>query len=158
MMKTITALLLLALALSLPAELRAEHEGQVQILLLGDSTTEASIPRKLAPQEPQLEDVIYPRYAAEQAKGPNMLNYRRFPLAKIPEKYREFVKPFVVDKGNKEPMVELMDNRLDVHFGNLPNWFGDRHPNLAGYHVIGDETAKFLAPMIRAKFKKTGAK
>jgi len=24
-------------------------------------------------------------------------------------------------------------------------------PNLAGYHIIGDETAKFLAPLIRAK-------
>ena len=65
MKKTITALLLLALALSLPAELRAEHEGQIQILLLGDSTTEASIPRKLAPQEPQLEDVIRVLLAAE---------------------------------------------------------------------------------------------
>ncbi len=65
MMKTITALLLLALALSLPAELRAEHEGRVQILLLGDSTTEASIPRKLAPQEPQWEDVIRVLLAAE---------------------------------------------------------------------------------------------
>jgi len=26
---------------------------------------------------------LYPRYATDQAKGPNMLNYRRFPLAKI---------------------------------------------------------------------------
>ena len=101
---------------------------------------------------------IYPRYYEELKKGPNMLNYRRFPLAKIPEKYREFVKPFVVDKGNKEPMVEVMDNRLDAHFGNLPGWFWDRHPNLAGYHVIGDETAKFLAPMIREKHKKSGTR
>ncbi len=51
----------------------------------------------------------------------------------------------------KEPKVVVMDNRLDAHFGNLPGWYGDRHPNLAGYHVIGDETAKFLAPLIRAK-------
>ena len=42
-----------------------------------------------------------------------------------------------------------MDNRLDAHFRDLPGWFGDRHPNLAGYHVIGDETAKFLAAQIR---------
>jgi lysophospholipase L1-like esterase len=107
---------------------------------------------------------IYPRYAQEQAKGPNMLNYRRFPLGKIPEKYHDFVKPFVVPGRNPlgdhadpaiaerhGPMVVALDNRLDAHFGDLPGWFGDRHPNLAGYHVIGDETAKFLAPLIRTK-------
>ncbi|MBS0205184.1 MAG: SGNH/GDSL hydrolase family protein [Planctomycetes bacterium] len=94
---------------------------------------------------------IYPRYAAELKRGPDMLNYRRFPLDKIPENRREFVKPFVVP-GNP-PLVEVMDNRLDAHFANLPGWFGDRHPNLAGYHVIGDETAKFLIPIMRAKLK-----
>ncbi len=96
---------------------------------------------------------IYPRYAAELKRGPDMLNYRRFPLDKIPENRREFVKPFLVP-GNP-PMVEVLDNRLDAHFGQLPGWFGDRHPNLAGYHVIGDETAKYLAPLIRARFAKT---
>lgn len=95
---------------------------------------------------------IYPRYAAELERGPHMLNYRRFPLDKIPENRREFVKPFVVP-GNP-PTVEVLDNRLDAHFGHLPGWFGDRHPNLAGYHVIGDETAKFLAPHIRKRFAK----
>lgn len=93
-----------------------------------------------------------------------MLNYRRFPLGKIPEKYHDFVKPFVVPGRNPPgvqadpaiaerhgPMVVVLDNRLDAHFGDLPGWFGDRHPNLAGYHVIGDETAKFLAPLIRTK-------
>lgn len=47
--------------------------------------------------------------------------------------------------------VVVLDNRLDAHFGNLPGWFSDRHPSLAGYHVIGDEAANFLATMIRAK-------
>lgn len=247
---------------------QAEHEGKVQILLLGDSTTEGSVPRRHVPQGPHLEDVIrellaaekdlpptnvinlglsgefihrlldsgryekaasklpgidyvliryglndnarrenfaenfpndyheligrlktdhpqatlivmtvipygdeatslrlnklneevakaeglplfdiYPRYAAELKRGPDMLNYRRFPLEKIPENRREFVKPFIVN-GNS---VEVLDNRLDAHFGHLPGWFGDRHPNLAGYHVIGDETAKFLAPLMRTK-------
>jgi len=261
---------------------RGEHDGKLQILLLGDSTAEGSIPRKLVPQGPHLEDVIrlllavegdlppcnvtnlglsgefirrlldsgrydklaaklpgldyilfryglndvakrenfdanfpkdcheliarlrkdhpaatiipmtvipmafvsegddtssnrindlvrevasdekltlfdiYPRYYKELKQGPNMLNYRRFPLAKIPEKFHDFVKPFVIP--GKEPAVVVLDNRLDAHFGNLPGWFADRHPNLAGYHVIGDETAKFLAPMIRAKFSKTKAK
>ncbi len=95
---------------------------------------------------------IYPRYAAELKRGPDMLNYRRFPLEQIPENRREFVKPFVVPGA--KPTVEVLDNRLDAHFGHLPGWFGDRHPNLAGYHVIGDETAKFLAPLIREQFRK----
>lgn len=93
---------------------------------------------------------IYPRYAEELKQGPNMLNYRRYPLEKVPDNRRTFVKPFVVD--GKNPSVEVLDNRLDAHFGHLPGWFSDRHPNLAGYHVIGDETAKYLAPLIRAKF------
>lgn len=278
--RSITALCLLALTLSIPGTSRAEHEGKIQILLLGDSTTEASIPRKLAPKEPQLEDVIrvllaaegdlppadvinlglsgeyirrlldsgrydklvaklpgldyiliryglndvarikdfdaafpkdfhellarlrkdhpaavlipmtvipmaadlkadapraarindlvrrvaaeekltcfdiYPRYAAEQAKGPNMLNYRRFPLAKIPDKLREVAKPYVSDAGGKNATVEVLDNRLDAHFGNLEGWYGDRHPNLAGYRVIADETAKFLAPIIRQRSRR----
>lgn len=251
----------------------AEHEGKVQILLLGDSTTEGSVPRRHVPKGPHLEDVIrellaaekdlpptnvinlglsgeyiqrllvsgryekaasklpgidfvliryglndnsrrenftenfpkdyheligrlkmdhpkatlivmtvipygdeatslrlnklneevakaeglllfdiYPRYAAELKRGPDMLNYRRFPLEKIPENRREFVKPLVVPGAN--PTVEVLDNRLDAHFSHLPGWFGDRHPNLAGYHVIGDETAKFLAPLIREQFRK----
>jgi lysophospholipase L1-like esterase len=250
----------------------AEHEGKVQILLLGDSTTEGSIPRRHVPKGPHLEDVIrellaeekdlpptnvinlglsgeyvqrlldsgrydklvpplpgidyvliryglndmsrrdkfdenfvldyqkligklrkdhpqaeliimtvipyateenskrindlnravaeteklplfdiYPRYAAELKNGPNMLNYRRFALDKIPENRRNFVKPFLVN-GNS---VEVIDNRLDAHFGHLPGWYADRHPNLAGYHVIGDETAKYLAPRIRARFVET---
>ncbi|NLX95155.1 MAG: SGNH/GDSL hydrolase family protein [Rhodopirellula sp.] len=267
----------LVFVLTLPAALRAEHEGKIQILLLGDSTIEASIPRKLAPDEPQVEDVIrvllaaeeglpptdvinlglsgefirrlldsgrydkavanlpgldyifiryglndvariedfdtafpkdfyeliarlrkdhpaamliptsvipmaadleadaprakrindlvrqvaaeenltyfdlYPRYAAEQAKGPNMLNYRRFPLAKIPEKLHGVAKPYVMDPQGKDPYVAVLDNRLDAHFGGLAGWFGDRHPNLAGYRVIADETAKFLAPILRER-------
>ena len=252
------------------SSVNAEHEGKVQILLLGDSTTEGSVPRRHVPEGPHLEDVIrlllaeekdlpptnvinlglsgeyirrlldsgryekeasklpgidyvliryglndnayrenleenfpkdyhelierikvdhpqatiiimtvipygseemclrlnklneqvakaegltlfdiYPRYAEELKRGPDMLNYRRFPLEKIPENRREFVKSFIVLGAN--PTVEVLDNRLDAHFGHLPGWFGDRHPNLAGYHVIGDETAKFLTPLIREK-------
>lgn len=89
---------------------------------------------------------LYTRYQAELAHGRNMLNYRRYALDKIPEAHREWVKPFV--RGNS---VVSMDNTLDAHFRDLPGWFGDRHPNLAGYHVIGDETAKYLAKLIREK-------
>jgi len=253
--------------LALVSSARAEHDGKVQILLIGDSTTEGSIPRRHVPKGPHLEEVIrqllaaesdlpptnvintglsgdyvygllssgrydkaiaklpgidyvfiryglndlgkradfadnfpkdykeliarlrkdhpsaliipmtvipylgtekdavinaavakvaeeeklplfdiYPRYTAELKNGPNMLNYRRYSFDKIPEKYREFAKPYVVNN-----MVEVLDNRLDAHFGSLPGWYGDRHPNLAGYNVIGDETAKYLAKMLREK-------
>src|SRR5437763_10934012 len=94
---------------------------------------------------------VYSRYRAELSHGPDMLNYRRYPLEKTPERHRGWVKPFV--RGGR---VVVMDNRLDAHLRDLPGWFGDRHPNLAGYHVIGDETAKFLARLIREK-KATGA-
>src|ERR1700692_3383649 len=80
-----------------------------------------------------------------------MLNYRRYALEKIPERHHEWVKPFV--RGGQ---VVVMDNRLDAAFREVPGWFGDRHPNPAGYHVIGDESARFLAKLIREK-KNTGA-
>jgi len=89
---------------------------------------------------------IYPRYAAELEKGPNMLNYRRYPLAKIPPKFHELAKPFIIG-----PSVEIMANELDGILGHLPRWTSDRHPNLAGYNVIADETAKYLARIMRAK-------
>ena len=92
---------------------------------------------------------VYTRYQAELAHGQNMLNYRRYAIGNIPEQHREWVKPFV--KGNS---VVVMDNQLDAHFRDLPGWFGDRHPNLAGYHVIGDETAKCLAKQLRERGKK----
>lgn len=91
---------------------------------------------------------IYDRYRAELAHGQNMLNYRRYPLAKVTEKYREWVAPFVRGKD-----VVVMDNVLDVHFRDLPGWFSDRHPNLAGYHVIGAETARFLAEQLREQVR-----
>ena len=47
------------------------------------------------------------------------------------------------------PEIAVLDNRLDAIFGHLPGWTGDRHPNQAGYHVIADETPKWLAPIIR---------
>ena len=91
---------------------------------------------------------IHPRYGAELKKGPNMLNYRRFPLAKVPEALQPLVQPYVGNRGT-EPYVVVLDNRLDAHLGHLPGWYGDRHPNLAGYQVIASETARFLAELIR---------
>jgi lysophospholipase L1-like esterase len=74
-MKTSTALILLVLALTAPATSLAELDGKIQILLLGDSTTEASIPKALAPKEPQFEDVIRILLAAEGDLPPtNVIN------------------------------------------------------------------------------------
>lgn len=89
---------------------------------------------------------IYPRYAAELEKGPNMLNYRRYSLDKVPEKFHDLVKPFI-----DGPTVVVMANELDGILGHLPGWTGDRHPNLAGYNVIADETVKYLAELLRSK-------
>jgi len=91
---------------------------------------------------------IAPRYLAELAKGPDMLHYRRFALSKIPENLRAIATPYI--QPGPEPQVVVLDNRLDGIFGHLPGWFGDHHPNLAGYNVIASETAKFLVPLIRA--------
>lgn len=100
--------------------------------------------RKVAEDEKLELFDVYTRYQAELAHGPNMLNYRRYSLDKIPEQHREWVKPFV-----RTNAVVVMDNQLDAHFRDLPGWFGDRHPNLAGYHVIGDETAKYLSKLLK---------
>ena len=101
--------------------------------------------RQVAEKEKLTVFDIYPRYSAELANGPNMLNYRRYPLEKVPEKYHTLVKPFM-----NGPSVVVMANELDGILGHLPGWYGDRHPNLAGYNVIADETAKYLVTIMRA--------
>lgn len=91
---------------------------------------------------------IYPAYAKALEAGPNMLNYRRYPVKDIPEKYREWIAPRVY----RDRLV-VMDNEFDAIFGNLPGWYSDRHPNLAGYNVIAVETVKYLLPLIRDRAK-----
>jgi lysophospholipase L1-like esterase len=61
------------LNMALPAH--AEHEGKLQILLIGDSTAEGSIPRKHVPEGPHLEQVIQQLLAAEGDLPPvNVIN------------------------------------------------------------------------------------
>ena len=48
----------------------AEHEGKVQILLLGDSTTEGSIPRLIKSGGPHLETVVEQLLAADKDLPP----------------------------------------------------------------------------------------
>lgn len=92
---------------------------------------------------------IAPRYLAELEKGPDMLNYRRYALSKVPEALRPLAMPHV--QPGADPQIVVLDNRLDAFFGHLPGWFSDRHPTHAGYNVIASETVKFLAPMIRER-------
>ncbi len=133
------------------AKLRKDHPKAriIPMTVIPFSGEEASkevngLIRQVAEKE-QLEVFdIYPRYAAELKKGYNMLNYRRYPVDKVPEKYQALVKPYV--RGGR---VVVMDNEFDAILGHLPGWTSDRHPNLAGYNVIADETAKYLAPMLR---------
>lgn len=89
------------------------------------------------------------RFAAELKHGANMLAYRRIKLEKIPAKFRPLIPAGAIKGGD----VVVMDNLLDAHFKDVPGWFADRHPNLAGYHVIGDEATRFLAPLIRERIK-----
>ncbi|WP_437223648.1 SGNH/GDSL hydrolase family protein [Planctomicrobium sp. SH661] len=88
---------------------------------------------------------IYPPYAeALKIQGPNALNYRRYPVNQVPEKYLPMLKPYI--QGER---VVAMDNELDGILGHLPGWYDDRHPNLAGYNVIAVETAKYLVDDLR---------
>lgn len=105
--------------------------------------------RQVAREEKLTLFDIVPRYLAELKKNPDGLNYRRYALAKVPENLRPFATPYIMQ--GKEPQVVVLDNRLDGIFGHLPGWYGDRHPTLAGYNVIADETAKWLAPVIRGR-------
>jgi lysophospholipase L1-like esterase len=138
--------------------LRQDHPGAelIAMTVIPFSGEEASeeinnLIRQAAADEHLEVFDIYPRYSEELSKGPNALNYRRYALDKIPAKYLEMVKPFVYGAS-----VEVMDNELDATLGGLPGWYSDRHPNLAGYNVIADETAKYLAKRLREKQTEPG--
>lgn len=118
-----------------------------------DNSTVNSLVKQVADDEGLPFFDIHPRYSEELKKGPNMLNYRRIALSKIPENLRPMVKPYVRALG-AEPHVLVLDNRLDAHLGQVQGWYSDRHPNLAGYQVIASETVRFLAPLIREKWSK----
>ena len=145
------------------ARLRKDHPGAMIIpttVIAFSADAESSAPqakrindlvRRVAEEEKLPIFDLYPGYASALAKGGDMLNYRRYALAKVPENLRPLATPYVSDPTGKEPAIVVMDNRLDAIFGHLPGWFADRHPNLAGYNVIASETAKFLAPILRKK-------
>ena len=136
--------------------LRADHPGAEIVLetvipYLGDKNDKAINDQvravALAEKVPVLDQNT--PYAAELKNGQNMLSYRRMSLKTIPKKYHALIPPEAI----KGETVFVMDNLLDIHLGKVPNWFADRHPNLAGYHVIGTQIAGYLAPRLREKAK-----
>lgn len=139
------------------ARLRKDHPEALliptSVIPCSDETTSAKINaliRQVAAAEKLPYCDVYSRYLAELKNGGmNALNYRRYPLAKIPPELQPLAMPYLYP--GKEPEVVVLDNRLDGVFGQLPGWYGDRHPNLAGYNVIASETARFLAPLIRGR-------
>lgn len=142
------------------ARLRADHP-KAEIVLetvipyLGadkDQTINAQVRAVAAAEKLPLLDQYAP-YAAELRNGPNMLSYRRLSLAAIPRQYHSLI-PAEAIKGET---VYVLDNLLDAHLGKVPNWFQDRHPNLAGYHVIARQLAGYLAPRLRDKAKAANA-
>ncbi|WP_339911335.1 nitrilase-related carbon-nitrogen hydrolase [Symmachiella dynata] len=144
----------------LMARLRQDHPGAELILMptfpyFRDQRDEDinTIVRAVAESEnvPLLD--VHERFAAElKAAGPQALTYRRVPLKNVPEKYHLLIRPAIYGQ-----QVIAMGNRYDAHLKDVPGWFSDRHPNLAGYHVIGDETAKFLAPLIKKRLAEKNA-
>lgn len=88
-------------------------------------------------------------FAAELKNGSNMLSYRRLSLKAVPKQFLALIPPHAIKGGT----VFVMDNELDIHLAKVPGWFADRHPNLAGYHVIGTQIAGYLAPRLREKAK-----
>lgn len=92
----------------------------------------------------------YGPYAdALKKHGPNSLFWRRLPLKEIPSKYHILIPPESIRGG----VVYIGDNLLDIHLANVPDWFKDRHPNLAGYHVLGTQLAGCIASRLREKAK-----
>jgi lysophospholipase L1-like esterase len=136
--------------------LQADHPGcqvvcETTIPYLGDKADNKinELVRKVAADVklPVLD--TYARFAAELKHGSNMLTYRRVRLDKVPVRIHALLPERALKTGD----VVILDNALDAHLREVLGWFADRHPNLAGYHVIGDAAAQFLAPLLRQRIK-----
>lgn len=97
----------------------------------------------------QVLDVYTPYHKHLESNGLHSLNVRQTYLEEIPEKYHDFLKPHVSFRkgwGNKPAgdIVSVNGTELDPLFGQYKGWYGDRHPNSAGYHLIALTTVEFL--------------
>jgi len=95
----------------------------------------------------------YGPYAAELNHGPRMLSYRRLGLGAIPEKHHALIPPELIrcEPPTGNPVVYVFDNLLDAHLAQIPGWFQNRHPNPAGYQIIGAQLAEYLARRLRER-------
>ena len=133
------------LSVFLPLSARAEHDGKIQILLLGDSTTEGSIPRLLKPEGPHFEEVIRQLLAAEKDLPPtNVINsgvsgeyIRRLfdsgrydrDAAKLPGLDYVFIRYGINDRARREDFLvnfvndfhELIDQTAKGSSGGAPH-------------------------------------
>ncbi len=91
---------------------------------------------------------IYTPYQAHLDKyGQHSLNVRGMHLDSIPKKYHEMLKGNTIlyrQKGGSYMRVREDDNRLDYLLGGYKEWFHDRHPNLAGYYLMGECIANYI--------------
>jgi len=70
------------------------------------------------------------RYLAELKKGPDMLNYRRYSLAKIPETLRRFATPYI--QPGADPQVVVLAHRRARILSQLPGTAGHPPPSTPG--------------------------
>ncbi|MDX2037187.1 MAG: SGNH/GDSL hydrolase family protein [Isosphaeraceae bacterium] len=142
---------------ALVARLRRDHPGAMILL-------ETTIPYANPDAEKSINDRV--REVAElerlpvidihaafaralERSGPQALTYRRVDLDAVPERLRPLIPPAALSVVRNQ--VVVMDQRVDAHFREVPRWFADRHPNLAGYHEIAEALALELAPRLRGK-------
>ncbi|WP_202594951.1 SGNH/GDSL hydrolase family protein [Blastopirellula marina] len=136
------------------ARIRKNHPDAQIVLMTVTPFSKAEVSQEINSRVRQVAEKeqlpvfdIYPLYGkALQVHGVNSLSYRRYSVEKVPSNYHAFVAPYV--HGGH---VVVLDNELDGIFGHLPGWYGDRHPNLAGYNVIAVETAKYLTDDLRKR-------
>lgn len=94
---------------------------------------------------------IYPAYQEKMKEcGEHSMTVRFFPLSEIPENYHELVSSYTKFYEWKDAeWVRVQSNELDPLFGDLPNWYKDKHPNSTGYIFIAHETAKYILPKLK---------
>jgi lysophospholipase L1-like esterase len=105
-----------------------------------DARVNTAVKRACAAESLECFD-LYASYYERSRQAPDAFTLRRYPLSAIPLSQVDRAKPFV--RGTD---VVVMDTHLDAVFGRLPDWFSDRHPNRAGFQMIGEQIAAFLAP------------
>ncbi|MFI3321622.1 MAG: SGNH/GDSL hydrolase family protein [Rikenellaceae bacterium] len=92
-------------------------------------------------------DIYTPYQEYLDKYGEHTLNVRGMHLDSIPKKYHEMLKSktsIYRQKGTSYQRVKEDDNRLDYLLGCYSEWYSDRHPNLAGYYLIGKCTVDYI--------------